>query len=58
MQIIGIDDPVVCEKIQRTILGIEGVVSITFDKVNKSVIVNVREVKGESRKEMIHTSLR
>lgn len=47
----------VCENIQRTILGIEGVVSITFDKVNKSVIVNVREIKGESRKEMIHTSL-
>ena len=46
-----------CDKIQRAILGIEGVVSITFDKVNKSVIVNIREVKGESRKEMISTSL-
>ena len=47
---IGLEDGAVRDELQRKIIGIAGVKSITFNKKSGQVIVDCSEVKGEALK--------
>ena len=57
LQMMGLKDPDFCYESQRAIIGITGVVSITFDKVHDRITVNVHEIKGESSKLLIKNAI-
>ena len=57
LQMMGLKDPDFCYELQTAIIGITGVVSITFDKVHDRITVNVREIKGESSKLLIKNAI-
>ena len=46
---MGINDDELRNRLQETIIGITGVLSITFDKPRNLIIVFIRETKDESR---------
>ena len=54
---IGLEDCAVRDELQRKIIGIAGVKSITFNKKSGQVIVDCSEVKGESLKPVITKSI-
>ena len=54
---IGLEDGAVRDELQRKIIGIAGVKSITFNKKSGQVIVDCSEVKGESLKPVITKSI-
>lgn len=54
---MGLKDPDFCYELQSAIIGITGVVSITFDKVHDRITVNIREIKGESSKLLIKNAI-
>lgn len=54
---IGLEDSAVRDELQRKIIGIAGVKSITFNKKSGQVIVDCSEVKGESLKPVITKSI-
>ena len=54
---MGLKDPDFCYELQTAIIGITGVVSITFDKVHDRIAVNVHEIKGESSKLLIKNAI-
>lgn len=54
---IGLEESEVRDELQRKIIGIAGVKSITFNKKSGQVIVDCCEVKGESLKPVITKSI-
>lgn len=54
---IGLEESEVRDELQRKIIGIAGVKSITFNKKSGQVIVDCCEVKGESLKPVITASI-
>ena len=56
-QRIGVEESEVRDELQRKIIGIAGVKSITFNKKSGQVIVDCCEVKGESLKPVITKSI-
>lgn len=56
-QMIGLEESEVRDELQRKIIGIAGVKSITFNKKSGQVIVDCCEVKGESLKPVITKSI-
>ena len=56
-QMIGLEESEVRDELQRKIIGIAGVKSITFNKKSGQVIVDCCEVKRESLKPVITKSI-
>ncbi|KAK8804824.1 hypothetical protein WA171_006790 [Blastocystis sp. BT1] len=48
-EMMGLNDDELRNRLQETIIGITGVLSITFDKPRNLIIVFIRETKDESR---------